>query len=195
MKQFHMNQSYRKSIGFIGEDIAEYYLKKHGFLVVARNCKISRVEIDIIAFLEGVHYLVEVKCGTHETETVDHNLNSSKVRRLNIARTKLLANKYTLYNTIMANIIVNCRKIAKVYVNRNVGRDNIMFHVREARDAPMDKTLLHDSVDVKEIRLLGIVVQLSFKPGVLRQGNYILEKVTSALFSKVTVCTFYLDDL
>lgn len=191
MKQFHMNQSYRKSIGFIGEDIAEYYLKKHGFLVVARNCKISRVEIDIIAFLEGVHYLVEVKCGTHETETVDHNLNSSKVRRLNIARTKLLADKYALHNTMMANTGVNNGKIAKV----NVSRGNVMFHVKEIHEAPVNNMLLQDSVETKEIRLLGIVVQLSFKPGVLRQGNYILEKVTSALFSKVTVCTFDLDDL
>ena len=47
--------------GAAGEDIAEKYLEKHGYRVIARNYSIARGEIDIAAYRRGTVVIAEVK--------------------------------------------------------------------------------------------------------------------------------------
>jgi putative endonuclease len=50
-----------RHIGDIGEDIAEKYLKKHGWKIITRNFSVRGGEIDLIAYRFGVLAYVEVK--------------------------------------------------------------------------------------------------------------------------------------
>lgn len=48
--------------GSLGESIAEKYLKKHGYKIIEKNYRASKLaEIDIIAINNGVTVFVEVK--------------------------------------------------------------------------------------------------------------------------------------
>ena len=47
--------------GAAGEDIAEKYLEKHGYRVIARDYSIARGEIDIAACRRGTVVIAEVK--------------------------------------------------------------------------------------------------------------------------------------
>lgn len=51
-----------RNIGQIGEQIAENFLKSHGFLIIERNFEVYKVgEIDIVALKNGVFHFIEVK--------------------------------------------------------------------------------------------------------------------------------------
>ncbi len=57
-----MGQTNKRMIGAIGEDIAEKYLKKHGYKILERNFHASRLaEIDIIAREKETLVFIEVK--------------------------------------------------------------------------------------------------------------------------------------
>ena len=53
--------SYKGEIGKRGEEIAAEYLTKNGYAVTARNARVSRDEIDMIAEDDGHIVFVEVK--------------------------------------------------------------------------------------------------------------------------------------
>ena len=73
----------RKSLGKAGEDLAERYLKRQGYAIVARNYRCPLGEIDLIAVNRRVVVFVEVK-----TRRVDRSgaplesVNAAKQRRL-----------------------------------------------------------------------------------------------------------------
>lgn len=50
-----------KMTGDRGEAIAVEYLRRHGFLICARNWRCGRYEIDIVAVKSGVTHFVEVR--------------------------------------------------------------------------------------------------------------------------------------
>lgn len=54
----------RKSLGEQGETLAVNYLETHGYLIVDRNVRLRRGEIDIVARKQGVLVFVEVKTRT-----------------------------------------------------------------------------------------------------------------------------------
>lgn len=56
------------SIGRLGEDIAAGYLKRRGFVVLARNYRKKFGELDIVAQKDGVLHFVEVKAGRWNAE-------------------------------------------------------------------------------------------------------------------------------
>ena len=58
--------SRRKRVGMIGEEIAAKYLSRKGFKVIGRNYRKPWGEIDIIAEKEGVVRFVEVKVISRE---------------------------------------------------------------------------------------------------------------------------------
>lgn len=82
-----------------GEDIACFYLKKHGFLVQERNYLRKWGEIDIIAVKDGILHFIEVKSvfvkgsamGYRPEENV-HDLKQKKLRR--VIQTYLNESKY-----------------------------------------------------------------------------------------------------
>ena len=51
----------RSRIGRLGEDIAEQYLEKNGYRVIARNYVIARGELDLAAYRRGTVVIAEVK--------------------------------------------------------------------------------------------------------------------------------------
>ncbi len=55
-----------KNLGKRGEDIAENYLKKRGYKILARNFRIKGGEVDIIAEKDGEVVFVEVKTRSSE---------------------------------------------------------------------------------------------------------------------------------
>lgn len=76
--------------GNIGEDIACFYLKKHGFFIQERNYLKKWGEIDIVAIKEGILNFIEVKSVTdkggsgngHRPEENVHELKVRKLRRV-----------------------------------------------------------------------------------------------------------------
>jgi putative endonuclease len=53
--------SKHSKIGIKGEQIAEYFLQKKGYIIMHRNWRAGKREIDLIAGHDGVIVIVEVK--------------------------------------------------------------------------------------------------------------------------------------
>ena len=84
-------KTYRKTIGDYGEDIAEKYLKKHGYRILSRNFSARGGEIDIIGFRHGTLVCFEVKTRSNNSygrpaEAVD----DLKIARINKALREFL---------------------------------------------------------------------------------------------------------
>lgn len=50
-----------KDTGFLGENITAQYLTQNGFEILHRNWRYKHLEIDVIAFKDGILHIVEVK--------------------------------------------------------------------------------------------------------------------------------------
>jgi putative endonuclease len=50
-----------KDTGFLGKNITAQYLTQNGFEILHRNGRYKHLEIDIIAFKDGILHIVEVK--------------------------------------------------------------------------------------------------------------------------------------
>ena len=73
----------RKSLGKAGEDLAERYLKRQGYAIVARNYWCPLGEIDLIAVNRRVVVFVEVKTRRVDTSGAPlESVNAAKQRRL-----------------------------------------------------------------------------------------------------------------
>lgn len=80
----------KQLIGAKGEDLAVYYLKKHGFTVVDRNYTKKWSEIDVVATKKGNLHFLEIKTVTEadvNRETLDQyepsdNVHPHKLKRL-----------------------------------------------------------------------------------------------------------------
>ena len=53
-----------KDTGFLCENITAQYLTQNGFEILHRNWRYKHLEIDIIAFKDGILHIVEVKTRT-----------------------------------------------------------------------------------------------------------------------------------
>lgn len=95
LKAVDISSKSRKEVGDLGERIVCEYLRRHGFLVIARNVSRKTGEIDIIAREGQVLHFVEVKTilaarFPNETDQIDQydpslNLHEEKIRK--VART------------------------------------------------------------------------------------------------------------
>lgn len=73
-------------IGRIGEDIAEKYLKKHGYKILSRNYGCRGGEIDIVCFRFGVLVFVEVKARSNDSFGLPSDaVGIEKIRRIRTA--------------------------------------------------------------------------------------------------------------
>ena len=87
-----------REIGNKGEDIACFYLAKHGYFVQERNYYKKWGEIDIIAVKDGILHFIEVKSVIdkgnkgHRPEENVHELKQRKLRK--IIQTYLNSHKY-----------------------------------------------------------------------------------------------------
>jgi len=73
----------KKAFGDWGEDIAVKYLQKKGFIILHRNFRAERGEIDIIAREEDCIVFVEVKTGNSDKfGPPEERISQSKRRQL-----------------------------------------------------------------------------------------------------------------
>ena len=72
---------YRK--GLKGEDKAAQFLKEKGYIILARNFRSRRGEIDIIAQKDDKLVFIEVKnWDTLQPENLEHSINKEKQKRI-----------------------------------------------------------------------------------------------------------------
>lgn len=82
----HTNKDNRKSIGFLGENIASRFLEKRGYQILARNYQKPWGEIDLIVKKEGVVVFCEVKTNSKKFSNNAFNpevrVNPTKARHI-----------------------------------------------------------------------------------------------------------------
>jgi putative endonuclease len=83
-------------IGADGEKLAEEWLEREGFMVVARNWRSGKYELDIVAHRRGKIHFVEVKTRAEKSWiTPEEAMNPTKQRAFRHAVQAWLAQNYT----------------------------------------------------------------------------------------------------
>lgn len=67
-----LDSKYKKSIGKVGEGLAEGYLLQKGFKILARNVVSWGGELDIVAEKDGIIQIVEVKTSKSFINPLEH---------------------------------------------------------------------------------------------------------------------------
>ncbi|MFY7862136.1 MAG: YraN family protein [Chitinophagales bacterium] len=75
-------------LGKKGEELAKEFLISKGYSILARNYRIGRAEIDIIAFKDDILYFIEIKTRSELDFTPQDILTTSKQRMLTEAAEK-----------------------------------------------------------------------------------------------------------
>ena len=82
--------------GALGEQAAVDYLRQNGFMIVERNYRVGRSEVDIIASRYDELHFVEVKTRKFGTMTApEEAINEQKMRALRRAATAYMAQHNT----------------------------------------------------------------------------------------------------
>ncbi|MBQ3025979.1 MAG: YraN family protein [Alistipes sp.] len=78
--------------GALGEQAAVDYLRQNGFMIVERNCRIGRSEVDIIASRYDELHFVEVKTRKYGSMTApEEAINEQKLRAMRRAASAYMA--------------------------------------------------------------------------------------------------------
>ena len=81
--------THRMSVGRTGERIAASFLERRGAVIVDRNVRVGRDEIDLLVMLDGERVAVEVKtAGTADAHPED-NFDDTKERHVRRAARNL----------------------------------------------------------------------------------------------------------
>lgn len=85
-------QTEKQIRGAIGEQAAVEYLRQHGFMIVERNYRVDRSEVDIIASRGGELHFVEVKSRKAGSMTTpEEAINARKLRAMRRAASAYIA--------------------------------------------------------------------------------------------------------
>lgn len=77
------------STGRTGEDIAASFLQRRGGVVLARNLRVGRDEIDLLVLLDGERIAVEVKTVRNPDAHPEDNFDAAKERKVRRAARNL----------------------------------------------------------------------------------------------------------
>lgn len=116
-----------KPLGAQGEDAAAKYLKRNGFKILARNARLSRYEIDIIAREGDTIAFVEVK--TRRSDSVaypEDNVDARKRNHIRRAAHAYIANHGdddTYYRFDIASVLIPDGGRATITLYRNAFSD------------------------------------------------------------------------
>lgn len=66
------------STGRIGEDIAAAFLERRGGVIVGRNVRVGRDELDLLVDIDGQRVAVEVKSASSEAGRPEENFDRAK---------------------------------------------------------------------------------------------------------------------
>jgi putative endonuclease len=90
-------QTEKQLRGAIGEQAAVEYLRKQGFMIVERNCRIGRSEIDIIASRYDELHFVEVKTRKYGSMTApEEAITEQKMRAMRRAASSYMAQRHSM---------------------------------------------------------------------------------------------------
>ena len=113
----------KKEIGNFGENIAEYYLKQNGYIILDRNFECRQGEIDIIALDKKEIVFIEVKTRrNNKYGTPSEAVNKIKQKHM------LQAIKYYLYIRNLSEEFIRI-DVIEVYIKDNVNKVN---HIKQA---------------------------------------------------------------
>ncbi len=85
-------QTEKQQRGALGEQAAVDYLRQNGFMIVERNCRIGRSEVDIIASRYDELHFVEVKTRKYGSMTApEEAINEQKLRAMRRAASAYMA--------------------------------------------------------------------------------------------------------
>jgi putative endonuclease len=118
--------NYRTSLGKLGEDLAADWLKKRGYMIVARNIKLSYQELDIVARQGDILVFIEVKTRTiNSAEKAEEAMNYYKTQKLKRAISLFLRQAKLKYKDLRLDLIAvkidKARRQAKLKHYKNVG--------------------------------------------------------------------------
>lgn len=74
--------AYHNEVGLWGEQAACDYLVTQGYAIVERNCKIHRIEIDIIASKNNTICFIEVKTRSSDDNDPVYAIDDKKMKRM-----------------------------------------------------------------------------------------------------------------
>ena len=90
-------QTEKQERGALGEQAAVEYLRKQGFMIVERNCRIGRSEIDIIASRYDELHFVEVKTRKYGSMTApEEAITEQKMRAMRRAASSYMAQRHSM---------------------------------------------------------------------------------------------------
>jgi putative endonuclease len=72
----------KKFLGYLGELTAFRYLEKNGFIVLEKNWKFKKLEVDIIASLKGELVFFEIKTRLNNLFYPEENLKIKQIKNL-----------------------------------------------------------------------------------------------------------------
>lgn len=116
---------YKQEIGQNGENVAEIYLKKEGYLIIERNFRCKQGEIDLIAMDKTEIVFIEVKTRSNKkygnpAEAVN-NVKQNHIRKA----AKWYVHINNLYNYFIRFDVI------EIYFEENIYRIN---HIKQAID-------------------------------------------------------------
>ena len=79
----------RMTIGRLGEDIAAIFLERRGAVVVDRNRRVGRGEIDLLVDLDGERVAVEVKTSLASSIRPEDHFDEAKEHHVRLAARSL----------------------------------------------------------------------------------------------------------
>ncbi|GMQ85722.1 MAG: hypothetical protein BMS9Abin07_1290 [Acidimicrobiia bacterium] len=88
------------ALGRIGEDIAAAFLERRGAVVLDRNLRVGRDEIDLLVSVDGRRVAVEVKTARHEQDRPEENFDQFKERRVRRAAGAVGATRVDLITVV-----------------------------------------------------------------------------------------------
>ncbi|MCH8130355.1 MAG: YraN family protein [Acidobacteria bacterium] len=91
----------RMALGKIGEDIAAAFLERRGVVVVDRNVRVGRDEIDLLVSVDGRRVAVEVKTARHEQDRPEENFDHLKEQRVRRAAGAVGATRVDLITVVL----------------------------------------------------------------------------------------------
>ena len=90
-------QTEKQLRGAIGEQAAVDYLRQQGFMIVERNYRIARSEVDIIAVRHDELHFVEVKTRKYGSLTApEEAINEQKLRAMRRAASAYMAQHHSM---------------------------------------------------------------------------------------------------
>jgi len=114
--------AWHNELGKKGEALADEYLQRNGYQILAKNWRYLKAEIDIIAQKEGVLAIVEVKTRSSiEIATPEDAVNKKKINLLVTA-----ANEYVIQHDLDVDVRFDIISIHKKAGNYNLN------HIKEA---------------------------------------------------------------